>query len=150
AREVMELFTLGRGHFSEKDVREAARAFTGGFVVGDRFQRVPRQHDDGVKTILGRAGNWNGDDVPGILLGQPVCAEFVCAKLYRHFVSEIEKPSDALISPLARAFRESNFKIAVPVAMILRSNLFFDPSVRRKRVKSPVEFAVGTIRALEV
>jgi uncharacterized protein (DUF1800 family) len=64
AREVMELFTLGRGHYSEKDIQEAARAFTGWFVVRDQFQEVPRQHDDGIKTVLGRAGKWDGGDTP--------------------------------------------------------------------------------------
>jgi uncharacterized protein (DUF1800 family) len=150
AREVMELFTLGRGHYSEKDIQEAARAFTGWFVVRDQFQEVPRQHDDGVKTVLGRTGKWDGGDIPGILLEQPVCADFICRKLYREFVSETQNPSDALIAPLARAFRESGYRIEVPVGLILRSNLFYDASVRRRRVKSPVEFAVGTIRALEV
>ncbi len=86
----------------------------------------------------------------GFCSQQPACAEFICRKLFRHFVSETQAPSEALIAPLARAFRESHYQIKVPVAMILRSNLFFDPSVRRRRVKSPVEFAVGTIRALEI
>jgi uncharacterized protein (DUF1800 family) len=150
AREVMELFSLGRGHYSEKDVQEAARAFTGWFVVRDRFTVVPRQHDDGPKTVLGRRGNWSGDDIPGILLDQPACAEWIVRKLFRHFVSESHSPSGALLTPLARAFRESGYQVGVPVSIILRSNLFFDPTVRRRRVKCPVEFAVGTVRALEV
>ena len=150
AREIMELFTLGRGHYTEKDVQEAARAFTGWFVVRDEFREVLRQHDDGVKTVLNRSGAWDGDDIPGILLQQPACAEFICRKLFRHFVSDTQTPSDALIAPLAQAFRESHYQIQVPVATILRSTLFFDPSMRRRRVKSPVEFAVGTIRALEI
>ena len=94
AREVMELFTLGRGHYTEKDIQEAARAFTGWFVVRDQFEEVPRQHDDGVKTVLGQSGHWDGDDIPGILLDQPACAEFICRKLFRHFVSETATPSD--------------------------------------------------------
>jgi uncharacterized protein (DUF1800 family) len=146
----MELFTLGRGHYTEKDIREAARAFTGWFVVRDEFVQVARQHDDGAKTVLNRTGHWNGDDIPTILLEQPACAEFICRKLYREFVSETKAPSEALIAPLAQVFRESGYRIEKPVAVILRSNLFFDTSVRRTRVKSPVEFAVGTIRALEV
>ncbi|MFI5460840.1 MAG: DUF1800 domain-containing protein [Isosphaerales bacterium] len=150
AREVMELFSLGRGHYSEKDIQEAARAFTGWFVLRDQFQVVPRQHDGGSKSVLGRTGNWTGDDIPGILLQQPACAEFICRKLFSHFVSETQTPSDRLIAPLARAFRDSGYQVEKAVAMILRSNLFFDPSVRRRRVKSPVEYAVGTIRALEI
>jgi uncharacterized protein (DUF1800 family) len=150
AREVMELFTLGRGHYQEKDIQEAARAFTGWFVIKDQFKEVARQHDDGTKTVLGQTGNWDGDDVPGILLKQPACAEFLCKKLFRAFVSETLAPSDALIAPLARALRESDYQTQVPLRIILRSNLFFDLSVRRRRVKSPAEFGVGTIRALEV
>jgi uncharacterized protein (DUF1800 family) len=150
AREVMELFSLGRGHYSEKDIREAARAFTGWFVVRDQFEVVPRQHDGGSKTVLGRTGNWTGDDIPGILLEQPACAEFICGKLFRHFISETQVPSEALIAPLARAFRDSGYQLEKPVGMILRSNLFFDRSVRRRRVKSPIEFAIGTIRSLEI
>jgi uncharacterized protein (DUF1800 family) len=150
AREVMELFTLGRGHYSETDVQEAARAFTGWFVVQDQFKEVSRQHDDGEKNVLGRKGNWTGDDIPGILLDQPFCAEWICRKLFRHFVSETLIPTEALIAPLARAFRDSSYRVEAPLAMILRSNLFFDPSVRRRRVKSPIEFAVGTVRALEI
>ncbi len=150
AREVMELFSLGRGHYSEKDVQEAARAFTGWFVVGDAFSVVPRQHDDGPKTILGRKGNFAGDDIPSILLDQPACAEWICRKLFNYFVSEAHSPSEALLAPLARAFRSSGYQITVPVETILRSNLFFDPSIRRRRVKCPVEFTVGTVRSLEV
>jgi len=150
AREVMELFTLGRGHYQEKDIQEAARAFTGWFVIKDQFKEVARQHDDGTKTVLGETGKWEGDHVPAILLKQPACAEFLCKKLFRGFISETQPPPNALIAALARAFRESDYQIKVPVRMILRSNLFFDPAVRRRRVKSPVEFAVGTIRALEI
>jgi len=150
AREVMELFSLGRGHYTEKDVQEAARAFTGWFVIRDEFSVVPRQHDDGPKLVLGRKGEWTGDDIPGILLDQPACAEWICRKLFRYFVSESQTPSEALIAPLARSFRESGYQVRVPVATILRSSLFFDPTVRRRRVKCPVEFAVGTVRSLEV
>ena len=124
AREVMELFTLGRGHYTEKDIQEAARALTGWFVVRDQFEEVPRQHDDGSKSILGQVGNWGGDDIPGILIKQPACASFICGKLFRYFVSETDTPSDELIAPLAAAFRDSGYQIKKPLEMILRSNLF--------------------------
>jgi hypothetical protein len=111
---------------------------------------LDRQHDDGVKSILGESGRFRGDDIPPILLKQPSCAMFLCRKLFRALVSETQTPSDELIAPLAQAFRKSAYQIRVPLEMILRSSLFFDPAVRRQRVKSPVEFAVGTIRSLEV
>lgn len=150
AREVMELFTLGRGKYTEKDIQEAARAFTGTFVQNDQFKAVPKQHDDGEKTVLGKTGRFRGDDVTKILLEQPATAEFLVSKLFRQFVSEVDTPSPALIAPLAEAFRKANYDAAVPVEMILNSTLFHDPALRRKRVKSPVEFAVGTVRALEI
>ena len=150
AREVMELFTLGRGRYTEVDIQQAARAFTGSFVQNDRFKDVPAQHDDGEKTILGRTGRFKGDDVATILLEQPACAEFLCSKLYRHFVSEVDAPTPELIAPLADCLRKANYEVKAPVEMILRSRLFFSPSTRRRRVKSPVELAVGTIRALEI
>jgi uncharacterized protein (DUF1800 family) len=150
AREVMELFTLGRGHYTEADIREAARAFTGWFVVRDRFQEVAAQHDDGVKTVLGRTGRYDGDAIPGILLDQPACAGFLAAKLVKAFVTEVDPVPPALVAPVAEAFRGSGYDVKAPVSMILKSNLFFDRSVRRRRVKCPVELAVGTVRALEV
>ena len=150
AREVMELFTLGRGHYSESDIREAARAFTGAFVQNDRYKDVPSQHDDGEKTILGLTGRFRGEDVATILLGQPACAEFVCGKLFRLFLSDVDEPSADLLAPLAASLREANYDILAPIAMILRSKLFHTPAMRRRRVKSPVELTVGTIRALEI
>ncbi len=150
AREVMELFALGRGRYTEKDVQEAARAFTGAFVVADRFKEVAAQHDGGEKTLLGRTGAFRADDVAAILLDQPACAEFLCAKLYRQLVSEVDEPSPELVAPLADALRSADYDISIPVGTILRSRLFHARSTRRKRVKSPVEYAVGTLRALEV
>src|SRR5262249_44742734 len=114
------------------------------------FREIPAQHDDGTKTVLGRSGRLRGDDIPAILLGQPACAEFVCGKLVRHFVTEVDTPSPELIAPLAASFRDSGYDVRVRVRTSLRSNLFHDASARRRRVKSPVEFTVGTIRALEV
>jgi uncharacterized protein (DUF1800 family) len=150
AREVMELFTLGRGRYTERDIQEAARAFTGWFVQGGRFREVAAQHDNGEKAILGHTGRFDGDDIPAILLEQPACAEFLCTKLVRAFVTEIDPVTPELVAPLAEAFRTSGSEIRAPLSMILRSTLFHDPEIRRRRVKSPVEHAVGTIRALEV
>jgi uncharacterized protein (DUF1800 family) len=150
AREVMELFALGRGQYAEKDIQEAARAFTGAFIQSDRYEELPAQHDDGPKTILGRTGHFHADDVAHILLDQPACAEYVCSKLYSHFLTDVEPPPPQVIGPLAEAFRHSDYDIAVPVRLILASQRFFDPAFRAQRVKSPIELIVGTIRALEV
>jgi uncharacterized protein (DUF1800 family) len=150
AREVMELFALGRGHYGEKDIQEAARAFTGAFIQGDRYRELPAQHDDGPKTILGRTGDFHADDVARILLDQPACAEFVCTKLYQHFLTDVEHPSSEVVAPLADAFRHSDYDVSVPVRLILSSQRFFNHQHRARRVKSPVELVIGTIRALEV
>jgi uncharacterized protein (DUF1800 family) len=150
AREVMELFTLGRGHYTEKDIQEAARAFTGWFLVRDSFSEIAAQHDDGPKTVLGRTGRFGGDDIPPILLAQPACAEFLCAKLVRYFITEVDTIPAGFVSPLAGVFRGSGYDVRTVVKTILRSSIFHDAEVRRHRVKSPVEFTIGTIRALEV
>lgn len=150
AREVMELFTLGRGHYTEKDIQEAARALTGSFVRSDEYHLVESEHDEGTKTILGRTGNFDGDALADILLEQPACADFLARKLYQQFINEVDDPSDELIAPLAEELRSTGYDIAATVRMILRSRLFHDPATRRKRVKGPVELAVGTVRALEV
>ncbi len=150
AREVMELFTLGRGRYTEADIQQAARAFTGSFVQNDRFKEVASQHDDGEKTIFGRTGRFKGDDVAAILLEQPSCAEFLSAKLYRHFLNEVDPPSPELIAPLAKSLRDADYDIKSTVEMILRSRLFHATASRRRRIKSPVELCVGTIRSLEI
>jgi uncharacterized protein (DUF1800 family) len=150
AREVMELFTLGRGHYTEADIREAARAFTGRFVEGDSTREVATQHDAGVKTVLGRSGQFDGDAVADVLLEQPACATFLAAKLASHFVDGTREWGDEDVAPLAARLRETAYDVSDAVGMILRSRLFFDTGTRRKRIKEPVELAVGAIRALEV
>ncbi|HVK09800.1 MAG TPA: DUF1800 domain-containing protein, partial [Gemmataceae bacterium] len=150
AREVMELFSLGVGHYTEQDVREAARAFTGRHTAGDKFAFNANQHDPGSKTVLGQTGPWDGDDVLRILLEQPACAPFLVRKLYQFFVSESAPPPDALLAPLADAFRKSDYDIAVPVRTILRSRVFYSAHAYRQKFKSPVEYAVGVVRAVGV
>lgn len=148
AREVMELFTLGRGNYSEKDIQEAARAYTGWFVVQDRFAFLPNQHDTGEKTVLGKTGTFGGEDVHRVLLEQPASGLFLARKLVRHYVSETDNFDDALLAPLAEAFQNSGGKTEALVRTILASRVFHDPSARRRRVKSPVAYVVGTCRML--
>jgi len=148
ARALLELLTVGPGHFSEGDVREVARAFTGVFVVRNRLRLVDREHDDGPKRILGRVGPWTGHDAVKIALAQPSTARLVVGKLYRWLVSETQPPSDALVAPLAASFAK-DYDIARLVGTMLRSNQFFSPAAYRQRVKSPVEYALGIIRPME-
>jgi uncharacterized protein (DUF1800 family) len=149
ARELMELFSLGIGHYTEKDIREAARAFTGYELSGGKAKFNPRQHDDGAKTVLGRTGPWKPDDVVRICLDQPAAARFVCTKLFRLLVSETLPTTPELIEPLAEQFRKGGYDFGALVATVLRSNLFFAPEAYRSRVKPPVDFALGIIRGLE-
>ena len=149
ARELMELFALGIGHYSEADVREAAKAFTGYEVAANKAKFNASQHDDGEKTVLGRKGKWKPDDIVRICLDQPACPRFIARKLYKFLVSDAELPPAELIDPLATRYRESGFDTAKLVETILRSNHFFSAAAYRQKVKAPVDFAVGIVRGLE-
>jgi uncharacterized protein (DUF1800 family) len=124
AREVMELFTLGEGHYTERDVKEAARAFTGWSLDRDTGEFLFRrgQHDEGVKTVLGREGNLGGEDVLDLLLAHPRTAEHVVEKLWREFVSPL--PEAAEVKRVARAYRESGYDIKVALRALLTSDAF--------------------------
>jgi hypothetical protein len=150
AREIMELFSLGVGNYSEQDIKEAARAFTGWTTneSGDAYDFSAAQHDDGPKTVLGKTGNWNGDDVVRILLDQPQAARFLVRKLYRYFVAETHDPPAALLEPLAESFRKSDYDITALMKMMLGSRHFFSEYAYRQRLKSPVEFVLGAARAV--
>ncbi len=149
ARELMELFSLGVGNYTEQDVREAARAFTGWEIQGADAVFNAAQHDAGDKTVLGKAGKWKGDDVVNICLEQKIAPYFVAGKLYRFLVSETVPAPKELLEPLARQFQESDYDFGALVKTVLRSNLFFDARVYRSRVKAPVDFTLGIVRALE-
>jgi len=149
ARELMELFSLGIGHYTETDIRQAARAFTGWKIKDGKAVLDPSRHDDGVKTVLGKTGNWNGHDVVRICLEEPSTALFVTAKLYRFLVSESVPATPELLQPLAQQFRATNYDFGALVARMLRSNLFFSPCVYRTSIKSPVDFCLGMVRGLE-
>ena len=147
AREVMELFSLGVGNYTEKDIREAARALTGWHTDGgqNEFEFNPAVHDEGMKTVLGKAGNWNGDDVARICLEQPAAARFLVGKLYRFLVSE-NPPPKGLIEPLAEQYRKSDYDTAALVRTMLASRMFFSDHALFQRVKWPVEFVLGAVR----
>jgi uncharacterized protein (DUF1800 family) len=147
AREVMELFSLGVGNYTEHDVREAARAFTGWHSEGDEYDFNKNFHDFGEKTVLSQTGTWNGDDVVRILLEQPAASRFLVRKLYAYLISETPA-SPALLEPLSASFRKSDYDVAALVRTMLRSRLFFSEHAYRQRLKSPVEFVLGSVRAV--
>ena len=149
AREVMELFALGEGHYTEKDITEAARAFTG--LSYDRLRQLgtyhPMQHDDGVKTVLGRTGQLTWTDVLNQIVAHPQAARFITRKLWAFFASE--NPSEELVTELAAVFRRAgnNFKPLLR-AMFLSEEFYAGPVVRNQ-VKSPVQWLVAGVRTLE-
>ncbi len=158
AREIMELFSLGVGNYTEKDIREAARAFTGWHTRGPAF--APEfaadmvfafradLHDKGEKTVLGQTGNWNGDDIVRIVLEQDAAPRFLVRKLYRFLISELAEPPAALLQPLADLFRKSDYDIALLVRTMLGSNHFYSGHAYRQRIKSPVEYVLDAVQAL--
>jgi uncharacterized protein (DUF1800 family) len=150
AREVMELFTLGEGRYGERDVKEAARAFTGWSLDREsgEFLWRPFAHDAGEKTVLGRTGNFRGEDVLAILLEQPATAEFIVAKLWREFVSPQPEPGE--VRRVAAVFRESGYQIRVALRELLLSDAFWAPQNRGALIKSPVELVVGTLHQLDI
>jgi uncharacterized protein (DUF1800 family) len=150
ARELLELFTLGEGHYSEQDIKQAARAFTGWKVNGKtgQFRFNARQHDYGVKVFLGQSGNFNGGDILDILLKQPRTAEFISAKLWANFITT--PPDPATLSDLAALLRNSDYQIKPLLRAILTSKAFLAPTNRGTAIKSPVILLVGSARFLEL
>ncbi|HZX58370.1 MAG TPA: DUF1800 domain-containing protein [Mucilaginibacter sp.] len=145
ARELMELFTIGRGNYSEQDVRESARAFTGwSFDKDGQFKMRPFQHDDGQKTFLGKTGNFVGEDIIEILLEQKQTARFICTKLYKYLVNEI--PDPAHVNAMADVFYNAKYEIKPLLEFIFTSDWFYDDKNTGNLVKSPVELIVGLSR----
>jgi len=150
ARELLELFTLGEGRYTEADMKETARAFTGWSVDRDSgaFRFRARQHDGGEKRILGRRARFDGDQVIDLLLEQPETARLVVGKLWRHFVSERLDPAE--IERLAGIFRNSGYELKPLLAALFESQAFWDPDNRGRLIKSPVDFVVGTLRLFDL
>jgi uncharacterized protein (DUF1800 family) len=150
AREVMELFTLGEGNYSEHDIKEAARAFTG--VQFNRLagtvSRNPRQWDDGEKTIFGKTGKFDGDGVIDLLFEQKAAARLVPTKLWEYFVAE--NPPQEGIDALAASFRAADFRIEPLLREIFRSQAFYAAKVIRNQIKSPIQYLVQMLRELEL
>ena len=146
AREVMELFTMGVGNYTEQDVREAARAFTGWNFENLDFVVNTAQHDDGPKTFLGRTGNFDGVDVLSIILEQPVTAEYIAAKIYRFLVREDLSP--ALKTQLGAILRDSNYELRPLLRTLLLSRDFYNEASYGAHIKGPVEYVVTMLKQL--
>jgi uncharacterized protein (DUF1800 family) len=149
AREVMELFTLGIGNYTENDVQQGARAFTGYRLdpVDETFQYAPFQHDDTDKTFLGHTGPFNGDDILDIILEQPACAHYITKKLWTFYA--YEDPQEGLIDALADTFRNNGYEIRPLMNEIFHSAEFYSPDCIRTQIKSPVQWVIQTSKVLE-
>lgn len=148
ARELLELFTMGIGNYTEKDIKEAARAFTGWTYRNYEFYFDARQHDDGPKTFLGRTGNLDGGDIISIIFEQPATARWLPRKLFESFA--YLRPEESLVEELADLFRRSHFDVAPVVRAILTSSAFYSPKAMRTQVKSPAQLVIGTARLMDI
>lgn len=149
AREVMELFVLGEGNYTERDIAEAARAFTGwSFERGSQeFVFRANAHDRGNKMILGQLGPYKGEDVLRIIANQPQAAKFITAKLWKFFVEE--NPPEPVINALAAIFQGSKLEFRPVLKTMFMSAIFYSPGVVRNQVKSPTQWLVSSVRLLE-
>ncbi|MBT6158195.1 MAG: DUF1800 domain-containing protein [Planctomycetaceae bacterium] len=146
AREVMELFSLGVGNYTEEDIAEAARAFTGWHLRDDKYWFNRRQHDFTQKTLLGKTGSLDGEDVIEICLGQAACPRFLATKLLATFVTP--RPDEQDVEQLALRIRAHDFQMTPVLREMFGSELFFSTNVRRSIIKSPLELVLGAYRAL--
>jgi uncharacterized protein (DUF1800 family) len=147
ARELLELFALGVGNYTERDIQEAARAFTGWHVRQEKFWFNARQHDEGVKQVFGASGNFDGGEIIELCLAQPSCARFLATKLMRQFV--MPSPPDEAIDALATKLREHDYQFVPALRTLFSSQLFFSAAAERAVIKSPADLVLGALRTLE-
>lgn len=157
ARELMELFGLGLGNYSERDIKEGARALTGYTFRDDSFSFNQENHDTGRKTILGVTGDLDGEGFVKAILAQRACPVFIARKLYRFFATEIDvtarekdlpKEAAEMVSQMERTLRKSNYEVRGALRELFLSEHFYSASVVREQIKSPVDLVVGTVRAM--
>jgi hypothetical protein len=146
ARELMELFTLGIGNYTETDVKEAARAFTGWTHEGNDFVFRRFAHDDDTKTFLGRTGNFDGDDIISIILVQPACRKFISGEIFKWLAYDNQDQS--LAQALGDYFWDQEYSIRPLVKTILTSKAFYSPQCMGVQIKCPIQLMVGTARML--
>jgi hypothetical protein len=148
AREVMELFTMGVGNYTEQDVRECARAFTGWYFDDLEFKVDPAKHDAGTKTFLGRTGDFDGVEVLEIIFEQPVTAEYLAAKIYRFLVRDELSP--ALRTKLGALLRDADYEVKPLLTAIFRSRDFYSQASYGGHIKGPVEHLIAMMKHLGV
>src|SRR5579864_618030 len=149
ARELMELFTVGIGNYTEQDIRESARAFTGYRIdfTTQQFRFAPFQQDHGEKKFMGRTGSLSGDDIIDTLVSRPACAQFIGRKLWRFFADD--DPPGAIVDSVAATIRKHNFEIRPVLRDIFSSAEFYSDRARGSQIKSPVQYIVQTSKMLD-
>lgn len=149
AREVMELFTLGEGNYTEQDIQQAAKAYTGWGLSHDRlrYQYHPGNHDDGPKTIFGQTGNYSGEDVLNMICEKPECSRFIAERIWRFFVQD--SPPKDCVEALAGVLHKSNMDLRHTMNVLFRSKEFYAPDVVRAQIKSPVQWLIEAAHQLE-
>ena len=150
AREVMELFSLGEGHYTEKDIQESARAFTGygiNYSTG-QFHFQERDFDPGAKTFFEKTGNFTGDDIIDAIVAQPQCARFIGKKLWVFFVAE--NPPEETLTAIAELLLSNGYDIGATLQKIFRSSAFYSPHIVHHQIKSPVQWIMQTTKMLEI
>jgi uncharacterized protein (DUF1800 family) len=155
ARELMELFSLGVGNYTEQDIKEGARCLTGYTFNDDAFVFNEGNHDDGRKTVLGKSGTFDGEDFVTAILEQRACSQFIATKLYRFFVAEyptgresIDTPAKAAIREIASSLLRSKYQLKPVLTRLFLSEHFYDRAIANEMIKSPVELVVGAVRSL--
>ena len=149
AREVMELFTLGEGHYTEQDIQQAAKAYTGWGFAKDRlhYEYHPGNHDAGPKTIFGQTDNFSGEDVLNLICRKPECAQFITRKLWRFFAED--QPPPPVVDALAAEFRSHDLDLKHLMTVIFSSHEFYAPGVIRSQIKSPVQWLIASTHQLQ-
>ena len=150
ARELMELFCLGEGNYTEQDIRELARCFTGWEVRNRAYRFNKYQHDFGKKSFLGTQGALTGQQAVAHVISTPAASLFIARKLVKYYVMDEPAAADELLAPLAQRLRKDQFQIRGTLEMIFRSNLFYSEHAVARKIKSPVELVVGIMRGLSI
>jgi uncharacterized protein (DUF1800 family) len=149
AREVLELFTLGEGHYTEQDIQQSAKAYTGWGISkdGTSFEYHPNNHDNGPKTVFGQTGNYTGTEMLDVICRKEQCAKFIATKIWRFFVQD--QPPAALMEALAANFHASGLDLRQLMTTIFRSKEFYAPDVIRSQIKSPVQWVLASTNQMQ-
>jgi uncharacterized protein (DUF1800 family) len=146
----MELFCLGEGNYSEKDVQELARCFTGWEVKRNQFRFNRYQHDEGAKQLLGASDIESGEQAIDAVLASPHAARFIVGKLFRYFLADEPAPPAELLEPLAQELMADSWHVGGVVRKLLGSQLMFSPVVRARKIRSPIDWAMNWSHACEM